>query len=118
MAGHVALENSAHRRGLVRIDFEPHAFDDRPAVAVACGCALDRDTLIAEYAAAGVQSLERELLDAAESALRQVLDVELIDNSVRSDEKIRLLARCVDALGDKHDADAGELEILDDTQRV
>ena len=60
---------------------------------------------IPKDAAAGVKSLERTLFDATEGTLREILQVQRIDDAVHSDEELRLLAACVDTLEESRAAE-------------
>ena len=114
----ISLEDSSDRRRLFRIDLQPHAFNHRSAVAVGFGCALNRHAAISEYAAAGVQSPECELLNASESFLSQLLKIQAVDQAVHCDESLRLWCARIEALGHKDYANAGEFQALNDPERI
>jgi hypothetical protein len=71
MAEQVTFGNSEHRPRLVRFHRKPHAFDFRPAAAIAFRCALDRHAATAEHSAANVQAIQREVFHSSEGALRK-----------------------------------------------
>ncbi|HWY05322.1 MAG TPA: hypothetical protein VNY24_00575 [Candidatus Acidoferrales bacterium] len=114
----VPLENSPHGGRLVGIHLELHSRDDRPAMAVAFCAALDWHASISEDAAARVQPVEGELLDAAESLLGEFLEIERIHQPVNGEEGLRLRSVGVEALADEHDTDLGKLQLLHDSERV
>jgi hypothetical protein len=118
ITGGVPLENSSHRDRLVRIHRKLDARDHWSAVAIALGATLDRHSPISEDAAAGVQSVEGELLDATKGSLRQILEVKRIHDAVDPDEEFGLLTAGVNALGDVDHTNAGKLQLFDDAQRV
>jgi len=71
----VAFEKSAHRWGLIRVDLKFHSFDYWAPMTISLRCALNRHPAIPEDPAAGVETLERTLLDTAKVSLRQVFQI-------------------------------------------
>ena len=92
--------------------------DDRSPVAVSLRGALNRNPVITEHPAAGMESIERALLDSTEGTLRQVLQVKRINNPMRCNKELCLLATRIDTLRDKDHSNADEPKILMDVQGV
>ena len=87
-------------------------------MAVSLRGALNRNPVITEHPAAGMESIERALLDSTEGTLRQILQVKRINNPMRCNKELCLLATRIDTLCDKDHSNTDELKLLMNVQGV
>src|SRR5260370_5848407 len=118
MARSVTLKDSPDRRCLVGLCLELDANDDRNTVTVSLRHALDLDSPISKHPAACVQSIEGELLDAAESLFAEIDAVLLVNSAVDCREHHGALRIAVESLSDEADFYTGKFQPFDDAVAI
>src|SRR5581483_84918 len=78
----------------------------------------DRNRVVSEAATARVLATQHQTFQPAMRLLRKLLYIQAIHHAVDSDQHMRLLVLGIDALTDSDEADAGEIQLLEDAQRI